>query len=80
MIDSCTAILCILEYMIPDNTATAAQIAEIGKWSENEADEMLYKLSVNEDVALHNTIPTTYSLNISVANPKEDLKEYLAMR
>ena len=63
-----------------DCTATAAQIAEIGKWSENESDEMLYKLSVNEDVVLHNTIPTTYSLNVGVANPKEDFEDYLAMR
>lgn len=78
--DSYTAVLCILEHMMPDNTATAAQIAEIGKWSENEADEMLRKLSTNEDVALHDTIPATYSLNVVVANPQEHLEEYLAMR
>ena len=78
--DSYTAVLCILEYMMPDETATAAQIAEIGKWSENEADEMLCKLSTNEDVVLHDTIPATYSLNVVVANPKEHLEKYLAMR
>ena len=87
MIDPYTAVLCILEYTMPDNTATAAQIAEIGKWNENEADEMLYKLSINQGpsnldgyVVCHNTSPITYSLNVCVANPKEDLEEYLAMR
>ena len=80
MIDRYTAVLCILEYMMPDNIATAAQIAEIGKWSENEAEEMLRKLSINEDVVLHDTISTTYSLNVGVSNPKEHLEDYLAMR
>ncbi len=87
MIDYYMAILCILQYKVPDHTATAAQVAEIGKWSEEEADEMLYKLSTNQVlnhcdlVELNNTNPTTYSLvDTSVCNPIEDLEAFLAKR
>lgn len=82
MIDPYTVILCILEYMMPDNTATAAQVAKIDKWSEEEADEMLFKLSCDQDanVIRNNTLPRTYTLNTEVCNPKEDLKEFLAKR
>lgn len=83
MIDTDTAILCILEYMMPDKTATAAQVAKIGKWSEEEVDEILFKLSDKQDadVILNNTNPITYTLVTTICHPEEnDLKRFLAMR
>ena len=84
------AILSILEYKCPDNSATAAQIAEIGNWSKEEVEEALYKLSNNHIIDCYDlvevvkthppTSPSIYRLASVIAIPEEELEAYLEKR
>ena len=82
------AILSILEYKFPDNSATAAQIAEIVKervnWTEEDIEEYLWKLSNNlieptEYVEVIDTRPPKiYKLVGCGVGPEEQLDAFLA--
>ena len=86
MMDHNTVIACILWYKMPNQTATAAQIAEIAYWTEDETEEQLEKIcTFPTDIGLvvrNNTSPVTYSLgeDINIVTPEHELDEYLCNR
>ena len=89
MIDHNTVIASILWYKMPNQSATAAQIAEIAHWTEEETEELLEKIcqgrtfpTDNGLVVRNNTSPVTYSLekDTIIATPEHELEEYIRKR
>lgn len=74
----------ILYYKMPNQTATAAQIAEMAYWTEEETQEDLEKICQNPTfhTVRNNTNPVTYSLreDINIATPECELDEYIRYR
>ena len=89
MIDRNTVIASILWYKMPNQTATAAQIAEIAHSTEAETEEELEKIGQGRTfptdsglIVRNNTSPVTYSLgaDIEIVTPEHELDEYIPNR
>lgn len=89
IIDRNLVIASILWYKMPNQTATAAQIAEIAYWTKEEAQDELEKICHNPkfhtDIGLvvrNNTRPVTYSLkeDINIVTPEHELDKYIYNR
>ena len=89
IIDRNLVIASILWYKMPNQTATAAQIAEMAYWTEEETQEELEKIcqmrTFPTDIRLvvhNNASPVTYSLgeDINIVTPEHELDKYIRNR